>query len=229
MSSDISVGAEASRPAAGPRLTRALLGCGVGYPLFYVVVNDVMAARRCPGYRRMSQAVSELSARGSPARPLLVATLPLGSALMGGFGIGVRRSAGGRRALRVTGGLLVAGAGMSVAWLPFPMSAREEIAKGAGGGTNDVGHLVLSAATVTLITSEFAAGGMAFGKRFRAYSLLSAATVLGFGALTGVESQKLARGEPTPRLGLIERVMLGAWLAWMAALAVILLRHRARP
>ena len=210
------------------RLATALLSCGVGYSLLYVIENDVVAARRYSGYSRMSQAVSELSAKGSPARPFLTATVPLSSALMVAFGIGVSKSAEGKRALRVAGGLLVGGGVMSVTWLPFPMSSRDEIAKGAGAA-NDIGHLVLSAATLVLILSQFAAGAVAFGRKFRVYSLLSGATVAGFGALTGIESQKMTRGEPTPWLGLFERIMLGAWLLWMSILAVILLRIRERP
>ena len=89
------------------------------------------------------------------------------------FGIGVSKSADGKRPLRVAGGLLVGGGVMSVTWLPFPMSSREEIAKGAGAA-NDVGHLVLSAATLALILSQFAAGARAFGKKFRVYPFLAA-------------------------------------------------------
>lgn len=33
----------------------------------------------------------------------------------------------------------------------------------------------------------------------------------------------------TPRLGLFERIMMGAWLLWMAVLAVVLLRGPRRP
>ena len=212
---------------AAPRskLARALLACGVGYSLLYVIENDVIAARRCPGYRRMSQAVSELSAKGSPAKPFLTATLPLSSALMVAFGIGVMKSANGRSALRMTGGLLVGGGALGVLWLPFPMSPREELARGHGG-TNDVGHIVMSAATAVIVLSQMGTGAAALGTAFRVYTGLSGATFLGFGILTGLESQKLNRGEPTPRLGLVERIMLGAWLLWMTVLAAILGRSR---
>ncbi len=209
--------------ASRSALAKALLGSGVGYALLYVVENDVVAARRCSGYRRISQAVSELSAKGSPARPLLVATVPFTSALMVAFGIGVWRAADGERALRMTGGLLVGQGVTGVMWLPFPMTPREDIAKGPAA-VNDVGHLILSAVTVALVLAQMGTGVMAFGRRFRAYTVLSAATFLGFAALTGVESQKLPRGQPTPLLGLFERIMLGAWLLWLGVLATLLLR-----
>ena len=57
-------------------LVRALLACGVGYSLLYVVQNDVVAASRYEGYSRMSQAISELSAKGAPTRRFLSAMLP---------------------------------------------------------------------------------------------------------------------------------------------------------
>lgn len=211
------------RAAVRPTLTRALLDCGIGYSLLYIIDNDVIAAGRYPGYSRTSQVISELSAKGSPAKRFLTATVPLSTALMVAFGIGVARSANGRAALRVTGGLLVGGGLMQAMWLPFPMSSRQELAEGHGAG-NDVGHLVMSAATGALVLSQMATGAMTLGKAFRVYTALSAATFAGFAALTGVESQKLSRGEPTPRLGLVERAMLGAWLLWMAVLAIVLRR-----
>jgi hypothetical protein len=205
-------------------LVRTLLACGVAYPLLYVVGNDVIAATRYEGYSRMSQAISELSAKGAPTRRFLAAMLPLSAALMTAFGIGVSKSAGGSRALRVTGGLLAAGGPMSLAWLPFPMSSREDIQRGAGAG-NDVGHLVLSGATGLVVLAQMGSAAAAFGTRFRLYSLASAATVLVFmGVLTGREGAKLAKGEPTAWMGLYERIGMGAWLLWMAMLAIGLLR-----
>lgn len=200
------------------------MACGVGYPLLYVVENDLIAARRYDGYSRMSQAISELSAKGAPTRRLLAATLPLSTALMTVFGVGVSKSAGGNRGLRVTGGMLAAGGVMSVAWLPFPMSSRTDLQQGAGSG-NDTGHLILSGATGLLILSQIGSGAAAFGERFRLYSLASAATVLVFaGVLTGIGGAKLAKGEPTPRMGLYERIGVGAWLLWMSVLAIKLLQ-----
>jgi len=113
MSTTIDRAAELVRrdvPAKSPRATllRVLLACGVLYPLVYAVANAVVAATRYEGYSRTSQAVSELSASGAPTRPFLTVMLPIFSVLMIAFGIGVWRSAHGKRALRVTGGLLVA-------------------------------------------------------------------------------------------------------------------------
>jgi hypothetical protein len=173
----------------------------------------------------MSQAISELSATGAPTRAFLTAMVPIWAGLMLAFGIGVWGSAHGRRALRVTGGLLVAFGVTGVLWLAFPMTSREEMVDGTMP-VNDIGHIVLSAVTILLIVSQIGFGAAAFGQRFRLYSLLTAATVLVFGALTGMQSPKVPTGEPTPWMGLFERISIWAWLLWLAVLAISLLRTR---
>lgn len=82
---------------------------------------------------------------------------------------------------------------MQVMWLPFPMSSREKIARGAGG-KKDIGHIAMSAATAAVVVSEMGTGAWALGRSFRVYSALSAGAFLTFGALTGLESRELAQG-----------------------------------
>lgn len=124
----------------------------------------------------------------------------------------------------MTGAVLVAHAVTTPLWLPFPMTSREEMIEGTMPA-NDLGHIVLSAVVVVLILMEIGFGAAAFGKRFRLYSLVTAATVLAFGALTGMEGPKVPAGEPTPWMGLFERISIWTWL-WVAVLAIILLRGR---
>jgi hypothetical protein len=204
---------------------QALLACGVLYSLTYVVANDLVAAAHYKGYSSMSQAVSELSATGAPTKTFLTAMLPVWTALMIAFGVGVWRSARGRRALKATAGLLVAFGVTGVLWLAFPMTSRDEMVKGTTPA-NDIGHLVLTAATILFILGMIGFAASAFGKRFRRYSIVTAATVLVFGALTGMESPRIPKGEPTPWLGLSERISIGAWLVWMVVLAIILIREQ---
>jgi hypothetical protein len=193
-----------------------------------VVANDVVAVAIYGPYSRVDQAVSELSAKGAPSRPFLVAMIVLWTPAMIAFGGGVWQSAQGRRVLRVTGALLVAFGVTSLVWLPFPMTAREDIMRGATA-TNDVGHIAMSAVTVFLIVAQIASGAVALGKGFRVYSLATAVTVLVFGALTSAQATNLANGKPTPWMGLYERTSIGAWLVWMAALAVPLIRRSSLP
>jgi hypothetical protein len=204
-----------------------LLACGIAYAAAYVVANDVVAAWIYQGYSRMDQAVSELSALSAPPRAFLLAMLPVFSVLMVAFGIGVWRSAAGGRALRVAGAALVAFGVTGVLWLPFPMSARDHIARASGAmSTNDVGHLVLSGVTAVLIVTMCVAGALHFGRAFRVYSAVTVTLVLVFsGVLTGLLSVKLTTGEPTPLLGLFERIGIGAWLLWLTVLALVLMRE----
>lgn len=203
-----------------------LLACGVAYAVVYAVVNDVVAASLYDGYSRMSQAVSELSAIGAPTKPFLTATIPLCLALLAAFGIGVWRSAGGSRALRVAGALIVAHAASAPLWLLAPMSPRESIAAGAGG-LNDTMHLAMTALTGVFILGYVGFGAAAFGWRFRVYSIVTVVTMLAAGMWTGAESARLSSGGPTPWLGFAERVSMVAWLVWLVVLSVARLRrHR---
>jgi hypothetical protein len=217
--------AAAGRPPT--TLVKILLTCGVLYALVYVVANDVIAAAASDGYSRLSQAVSELSATGAPAKTFLNLMLPVWTALMIAFGVGVWMAAGERWALRVTGGLLVGFGVTGVLWLAFPMTSRAEMVAGGAMPANDVGHIAMTVLTVLLIVGQIGFAAAAFGPRFRLYSLLTTLTVLVFGALTGMESPKVPTGEPTPWMGLFERISVGAWLLWLAVLAITLLRSPA--
>lgn len=213
-----------TQPTASRR-TRGLLACGVAYAVLYVVINDIVAAGLHPGYDPMSQAVSELSAAGAPAKAFLTAFSPIWTLLWIAFGIGVRRAAGGRRALRVTGDLLIAHGIVAMLWLLFPMTSRAEIVPGTTA-VNDIGHLVMTGLTLVFVLAEIGSSAAAFGWRFRGYAIASAVAVVVFGALTAVQASTLPTGGPTPGLGLLERLSIGPWLLWMAVLAVMLIRAR---
>jgi hypothetical protein len=208
---------------------RWLLACGVAYGVVYILADDAIAASVYDGYSRLDQAVSELSAVGAPTRVFLMLMLPVFSALMVAFGIGVWRSAYGSRALRVTGAILVAFGVTGVLWLGFPMSRREDIAAATSTTVNDVGHLVLSGLTVVLIVGMYAAAAVHFGLWFRVYTAVTLVVTLLFsGVLTAAQSAKIPDGDPTPLLGFYERVGMGAWMLWLAVLACLLLRERQR-
>lgn len=216
-----------SVPSAGRRLglREAMLACGVLYAVLYPIVNDGIAATLYEGYSRADQAVSELSARGAPTHALLTGLGPVFSLLFVAFGIGVRRSASGRRALKLAGVLIVAHGVMSLLWMFGPMSQRDVIA--AGGATPaDTLHLILSAATGLFVTAYVATMAFAFGWTFRLYSIVTIATALLFGLLSA-QVDKIAAGEPTPDMGLFERIGIGAWLLWVAVVATMLIRRPA--
>jgi hypothetical protein len=206
---------------------QALLACGIVYALLYPIVNDVIAATLYDGYSRMSQAVSELSATGAPTHAFLTAVGPVFSLLLIGFGLGIWRSAHGKRSLRIAGALVIAHGAMSFLWVLGPMSQRDVIA--AGGATSaDTLHLVLSAATGLFVAAYVATTAVGFGWAFRLYSAVTIATAFVFGLLSA-QVDELAAGAPTPYMGLLERIGIGAWLVWMAVVATVLWRtNRAR-
>ena len=88
-------------------LRRILLLCGVISSVLYVVV-DVLGSLRYPGYRYTEQQFSELTAQGSPVRPLMLAlsVIPY-TLLVAAFAMGVWVSAPQKRAGRITGAMLL--------------------------------------------------------------------------------------------------------------------------
>jgi hypothetical protein len=203
-----------------------LLACGLLYAVLYPIVNDVIAATLYDGYSRMDQAVSELSATGAPTHAFLTAIGPVFSLFFIGFGIGVWQSAYEKRSLRLAGGLMIAHGAMGFLWMIAPMSQREVIA--AGGATSaDTMHLVLSGATGLFVTAYVATTAVAFGRIFRLYSIATIATALLFGFLSA-QVDKIEAGEPTPYMGLLERIGIGAWLLWVAVVAIGLIRTQTR-
>jgi CubicO group peptidase (beta-lactamase class C family) len=199
---------------------KALLACGLLSSLLYVG-TDVLTAIRHGGYHSFTaQTISELSARGAPTKPLVDPLLVLYGLLALGFGVGVWGSAGGNRELRLTAGLLI---GFAVVGLPGPWLFAMNL-RGSGDLGGDLPHIVLTGVLVLFIIAAVAAGAFAQGRRFRRYSLATLATILVFGVLVGLEAPAIAAGEPTPWIGVAERACIGAFLLWVAVLAVSLLR-----
>ena len=184
---------------------------------------NVFVAMQWEGYSSASQTVSELSALGTPTRPLWVSLGIVYSLLVAAFGWGVWTSAGRNRPLRVIGGLIVANALIGLAWPP--MHQREVLA--AGGGTlTDTLHIVWTVVTNLLFMLQIGFGAAAFGKRFRWYSIATMVTLVAFGALTGMEAPGLEANLPTPFIGVWERIGIGIFMLWVVVLATVLLRGR---
>jgi sterol desaturase/sphingolipid hydroxylase (fatty acid hydroxylase superfamily) len=58
--------------------------------------------------------------------------------------------------------------------------------------------------TAATILSQIGFSVAAFGWRFRLYAILSAVTIIMFGALASMQAAKLPTGQPTPWLGLFD-------------------------
>ena len=199
---------------------KALLVCGIASSLLYVLM---IWAIRYDGYDPISQVPSELTAIGAPTQALWARLGWIYTVLITAFGIGVWKSAGGNRALRLVGGFILAYASLGLLWPFAPMHQREVLA--AGGGTpSDTLHQVLAAVTVFLMFLAIGFGATAFGKRFRLYSIATIVVLLAFGGLTFLEAPRLQANLPTPWIGLWERIDISAFLLWVVVLASALCR-----
>jgi hypothetical protein len=211
----------AQQAGRGSMVRRLLLGCGILSSLLYVA-TDVLGGMRYEGYSFTSQAVSELMAIGAPSEALVDPLFVTYGVLASAFGVGVLREGAGRsRALRIGGALLIGYAAVGLTGPTF----FEMHQRGAGGSASDAPHIVLTGVLVLLSLLAIGCGAFALGERFRIYSVATLLTVVALGALSAPYGARLAAGQPTPGLGILERVTIYASLAWVAALAVALLRR----
>jgi hypothetical protein len=209
-----------------PVLQQVLLFCGILSSLLYVAMN-VFAAMLYEGYDSFSQTVSELSAIGAPTRQLWVLLGIVYTLLVAAFGWGIWKSVAGNRPLRITGGLLLAYGIIGLFWPFAPMHQREVLA--AGGGTlSDTMHIAFSMITVLLMLLAIGFGAVTSGRRFCVYSIMTIVILLVLGVWTSKDGIKLNANQPTPWLGVIERVLIGVFLVWVVALAIRLMRAQRR-
>ena len=199
-------------------LQTILLACGTAASLLYVFML-VVVPTKWEGYSSASQTISELSAIGAPTRQLWVWLGMVYTLLVAAFGLGIWSSARGNRPLRAVGALQVITGVIGLFWPPMHLRGTET-------ALTDTLHIVWMAASglLTLIAMGLAAA--ALGKRFRIYSVASIVVLLATGALTSVDAPNVAANLPTPWIGVWERVSAGAWMLWLAVLAVALIRRR---
>ncbi|HEX5152110.1 MAG TPA: DUF998 domain-containing protein [Parafilimonas sp.] len=201
---------------------KLLLTCGIFSSLLYIAMN-IYVPTRFPGYSITAQTVSELSAIDSPTRSLWILPGILYCLLVAAFGCGIWQSANKNRSLRITGSLLFTYGIIGLFWPP--MHLRDVLA--AGGGTlTDTMHIVFTVITVLLMLSAIGFGAAAFENRFRLYSIVTFIILLVFGAFTSFDAPRLQANLPTPRMGVWERVNIGAFLLWVIILAIVLLKSR---
>lgn len=201
-----------------------LLSCGILSSLLYVALN-IFVPMRWAGYSSASQTVSELSAIGAPTRTLWIWLCSPYTLLVIAFAWGVWKSAGHNRPLRIAGGLMIVYGALGIIWPFAPMHLRETLA--AGGATfSDTLHIVLGAVTEVLFLSALGFAAAAFGQRFRLYSVFTFIILLVFGGLTFLDAPRVAKNQPTPLIGVWERINIGVFLLWIVVLAVILLQKK---
>jgi hypothetical protein len=198
---------------------RAFLAAGIGAVGVYAV-GDLLSGRLYDGYNWRAQAISELSAYGSPVRPLAVVFITVHGLLLGAFSLGIVWTAARSRALRWTGVLLLTSVAVTLPLHPFfPMSSR-----GMEPGSNDTMHLLLTMVFGLLVVGAVACSAVALRGWFRVYAIASLAVIMLFGWLAGDAAPDIGKNLPTPWLGTFERVNAYAYLAWIVVLALVLMR-----
>jgi hypothetical protein len=211
-----------SEPIAVGRWRNVLLGCGILACVLYIAMT-LFIGMLWAGYSAADQTISELSAIGAPTRRLWMVLGTIYTVLMIGFGWGVVTSESRNRALRVVGVLLLAEAVFGIFWPP--MHQRSVLA--AGGGTlTDTLHIVWTIVTSLCFMLALGFGAAALGKSFRRYSVITMVIVFVCGAWTGTYASAIQVNLPTPWAGVWERMNTGAFMVWIAVLAVALLRRR---
>ena len=217
MNTTTSIGAKTSEISF---FKRGLLACGILSSLLYAAML-VFVPMQWNDYSSVSQTVSELSAIGAPTRALWI---PFGIAytlLMAMFGLGICKFSEENRYLKIVGTVIIIYGILGFFWPP--MHLRETLA--AHGPTlKDTLHLIWAMVTVLLMLLAIGFGSMAFGKRFRIYSITTILVLLFFGILTAIAAPRVQANLPTPMAGFWERINIGVFLLWVSVLALVLLR-----
>ncbi len=206
-----------TEPDAGAAPPTTLLMCGIASAVLYPAA-DIVAGLSYPGYSFRSQAVSELFAIGAPTARLVVTLFTLSSALVAAFAYGVRLSAGRSRALGILSVMLLCSAIDSlVLWNFFPMHMR-----GVPPTFTDGMHGLLAINPFVVLSVCCAIA--AFRDWFRFYSIATVVVLAVTAAFGFAYIRQIIANEPTPWLGLAERAGQYAYDAWLATLAIVLLR-----
>jgi hypothetical protein len=206
---------------------QVLLGCGIVASVWWVAM-DVVGSLRYPGYSYIDQTISELGAEGAPTRAFMTVLSGIPYAmLMITFGVGIWITAGGRRAQRITAAVLIS----EVVWgflggLAFPMATREVIAAGQETLRNQM-HAWYGIGMPIFFVLAIGFGSRLFGRRFRYFSYATILIMVVCGLLVGLQTSALTANEPTPWLGIEERMNAYASMIWFAVLAIGLLRIQA--
>ena len=186
-------------------------------------IGDVLSGVLYDGYSWADQAISELSAFGSPVRPLMVAVILVHNVLLLAFGVGILRTAS-RRSLRWIGILqvvdfVVVGLTTHTIWA---MSSRD-----LETGFNDTMHIASSTIFSVIVVAMMVLSAVAYRGWFRVYALATVVVVMGFGMASAVAIQGIEEDD-TPWAGAFERINAYAYFAWLVVLALVVIRHEAR-
>ena len=194
-----------------------LLICGILQPIIRIV-NDIVAGILYPGYSFRDQTMSQLAAVGAPTREFQMTLFTIEPLLIILFAVGVWKSSGKKRSLRICGALLAVFGVLLGVELLFPQTSMQL----SGGLADQIIHIVVIGASVILIWLFIGFGAAALGKGFRLYSIATVLVMIIFGAMTGSRAAQAVEFS-APWMGAMERVNYYSYLIWMFVFANLLL------
>ena len=197
---------------------RILISCGIFSSLLYMCMN-IFVPMLFEGYSSASQTVSELSAIDAPTRSLWVTLAMVYVFLFGAFGLGILKSAAGNRYLKIQGILVLVYVAINFYWPPMHLRGNKPT-------LTDTLHIIWAMITLLLMMLIMALGAISSGKLFRVYTIITFVVFIVFGILIGVEAPGIAKNLPTPRIGIWERVNIGAFMLWVIVFAIVLLKRK---
>jgi len=201
-----------------PQMLRGLLICGILSSAWYIIINAFVPTQY-DGYSQSTFTVSELSAIGAPTRVLWVLLVILYPLLLVSFGWGILKSTTTNIRMRIAGSLIVAYCFFNMYWPPMHLRGNEAT-------LTDTMHIVWAFVTVLLMVIIMGFGAFSLNKRFRNYTILSILVLFFFGALTAGEAPNITTNEPTPMIGIWERINIGVFMIWVIVFAVALLQKQ---
>jgi hypothetical protein len=200
---------------------KILLACGIVASLLYVG-TDILAGTQYAGYSFTAQAISELFAIGAPTSGFVVPIFTMSSLLLLAFALGVWRSSGQSRSLRLTALMFIGNAvnGL-VLWNVYPMHMR-----GAEATFTDTMHVLLSGVGVVFVLFAVCIVALTHHNRLRLYSITAILILLIPGAAVFLYVPQLVLGQPTPWVGLTERISTYGYYVWQTVFIIYLMRSK---
>jgi hypothetical protein len=196
-------------------LQMVLFSCGILAPLLFLG-TDRLAGKLLKGYNFTAQSMSELSAAGSPTRPLVVALNVVAGAILIAFAAGIWQAADQALLPSVVGLLVMANAVTTIlATLFFPNRFGVRPVFASAG-------VIIMFLSVLCSVLAFVFGAFAFPGWIR---VLSIAFPAAFILLAGLRFATAAAASTKGALstGAQERTMAYSFQLWLLALAIYLL------
>ena len=197
---------------------KILLGCGIISSLLYAGLTGFLPLL-FEGYDAASQTISELSAIGAPTRSVWVGVAILYILLFAAFGVGVWKSATNNRRLRIAAILIFVYVLFNFYWPPMHLRGNQP-------GLTDTLHIAWAMVTIILMMLIMGFGAAALGASFRVYTIVTFLIFLLFGILISTEAPLIAKNLPTPKIGVWERVNVGAFMLWVIVFATVLMKKQ---